>query len=270
MFRFTFKKQKQTKARKKYEEKHAGSMSKGLAIIFVVCFLIFAAVFSFYIYFIKTYFISDVYDISMQPTLNKNITSSSATQDFVYVNKKATPDYGDIVTIKYGSKNIIKRVIAKGGDKVSIIVAPDGVYHVSIIYDGTEEVVVLEEDYIKSYYDWRNCSDCGTPVIDGTYSYESVFYKTFIKNGNYYENVENIGEVYYSVVPEDSYFCLGDNRAKSKDSRAEGYYGKNSISGVAEIIVKDGNIDDGGWLLGKKLSAIFDFYWAKIAKSFAR
>jgi len=270
MFRFKFKKQKQTKARKEYVARHEGGFSKGSAILFSIIFVIFITFFACYIDFECKYFISNIHDISMQPTFNEKITSKNGSQDFVYVNRRATPTNGDIVVIDRGENedDIIKRVIAKPGDKVSIIVGEDNLYHISMIYAGEEEAIILEENYIRSAYDWKNCTEYGTTITVGDYTYEWHFYNTIINNSE--NEIECINGIYYCVIPNDGYFCLGDNRMYSSDSRKYGLYQKSSIMGVAEIIVKDGNLDDGEWIVSKKISAIFNFYWGRIAKSFAR
>ncbi len=94
----------------------------------------------------------------------------------------------------------IKRVIGLPGDKVEIKKAKDdGAFTVYI------NGVALDEPYIKSKYDYTDCSQemyCG-PMI----------------------------------VPNDQYFMMGDNRGNSEDSRYWGFLPKERIIGRATTII---------------------------------
>ncbi len=70
-----------------------------------------------------------VVNISMQPNFNGAVRESEPGGDFIYVNKWSQPQYGDVVvvyrdfTLENGTResgNIIKRVVALGGDTVKI------------------------------------------------------------------------------------------------------------------------------------------------------
>ena len=70
-----------------------------------------------------------VVNISMQPNFNGAVREGEPGGDFIYVNKWAQPQYGDVVvvyrdfTLENGTResgNIIKRVVALGGDTVKI------------------------------------------------------------------------------------------------------------------------------------------------------
>ena len=142
--------------------------------------------------FICTFLIMkfDVSGSSMQNTLQDK--DKLLVWHFLY-----EPQRGDIVTIKnpgYLNKNIIKRVIAKGGDRLKIDISAGKVW----VND-----VLLDETYIK---------DQG---------------KTF----GYYLDGSNWD--YPEVVPKDMYFCMGDNRLGSSDSRSNyiGLIRKEDIMG---------------------------------------
>lgn len=64
-----------------------------------------------------------VIDRSMYPTVIGATSPDSPDGEFIYVDKYAKPDYGDIVVVHRDGEgdNIIKRVVAFGGDKVEII-----------------------------------------------------------------------------------------------------------------------------------------------------
>lgn len=80
-----------------------------------------------------------------------------------------------------------------------------------------------------------------------------------VENGKVYINGEELKESYtkdgytdgtvYTVrVPEDSYFCMGDNRAGSRDSRdlAVGFVKKSEI--VGRVVFRLYPFDEIGWI----------------------
>lgn len=144
------------------------------------------------------YFYVGIYVVheSMRPTLNGAQTLSQRGGDYIYVNKYAEPDYGDIVIVRRGENdNIVKRVIAFGGDTVKL--------------DGGKVWVNGEE--INEYY------------IDPAYNDPDI-----LKNN--YANVVNKEKEH--VVAENCMYLLGDNRNASSDSRENGDYPVSSLVGV--------------------------------------
>ena len=278
MFKFNlFKRnhEKETAEQREFVEKQARKIPKALSTIFLVYLILFLSIMSWYFYFKSTYYISPIAGASMQPTINDGLLDyySKTSEDFAYVNKTKTGQRGDIVTIKTDGDSIIKRIIADEGDKVSIFVAEDGFFHVSVQYAFASSPQTLYEDYVKSYDEWTNSTKYTTfskKVTDGDTVYEKEFYTNFIKFGaEYKENVCVIDGVYYYEVPKGYVFCLGDNRSVSSDSRIRGAFKKTQIKGVAEIIVKGGSLNNGNIFI-KKFNAIFSFYWGKIENLFAR
>ncbi|MCM1234054.1 MAG: signal peptidase I [Ruminococcus flavefaciens] len=117
--------------------------------------------------------------------------------DYVYANRYAKPDYGDIVVVlRSDGTTIIKRVIAKGGDTVKLT---RGVLHIK--YAGQEDYELIEEDYIDE--------ENNTPVLN-----------TFPAGGGGH------------LVEENCLFLLGDNRNVSVDSRESGDFPLDSVLGV--------------------------------------
>ena len=273
MFRFKFKKRKhkETEQEREFVEKEVRRIPKVISTIFFVYIVLFLIIMIWYFCFKSVYYISKVEGSSMKPTINSGISDSShASEDFVYVNTKKKASHGDIVVLTQETNPIIKRVIAKEGDQVSIFVTEDGLYHVAIKYSWAESPEILEENYVKSYREWRNSTAYSQTKTDSGIKYESVFYNTFINNGSgYNENVSVIDGVYYYNVPTGNYFCLGDNRGVSSDSRARGTFTENQIKGVADIIVKGGSQATGNLAL-KKFSAIVSYYWKCLENTFAR
>ena len=91
----------------------------------------------------------------------------------------------------------IKRVVGLPGEKVEIKADKDGKY--SVYIDGK----VLDEPYIRSPYDYPQCSEIVTCTFD---------------------------------IPEDYYLMLGDNRGNSQDGRYWGLLHKDRFIGRAITI----------------------------------
>ena len=136
-----------------------------------------------------------VIDESMMPTVvgaDRNHPNAPGG-DFIYVDKLAKPNYGDIIVIYRetadGTKgNIIKRVVAFGGDTVKIV---EG----KLFVNGEE----VNESYLDADYNLPE-KDCNT----------------FAEH----------------IVEEGCMFLLGDNRNVSSDSRQNGDYPIKNLVGV--------------------------------------
>ncbi len=123
--------------------------------------------------------------------------------DYVYVDRHRRPTYGDIVVVrKADNTNIIKRVIALGGDRVKL---DHGILKISyskdsVKYDGTNDFVVVEESYVSDANKSENINYCNDD------------------KGHY--------------VNYGSFFLLGDNRNNSIDSRNYGNFPLSNLYGV--------------------------------------
>lgn len=136
---------------------------------------------------------------SMEPTLMGADSEEQIGGDYVYVNKRVEPDYGDIVVVYHaGNGYLIKRAIAFGGDRVKIV---EGQLYIK--YKGTTQFVLVNEDYILPE---RN--DADNPN------------NTFPKDDEGY------------LVQEGHFFLMGDNRNISKDSRELGSLPISNLDGV--------------------------------------
>lgn len=175
---------------------------------------------------------------SMQPTFNNNIADNLTTAEYeasdykdkVCVNRFKNGTRGDIIVFKRNGKNLIKRIIAIGGDTIDLKQCPER-NNMYTIYVNDEALV---ETYIK---------DANTNIM---HSRLSAFFN--LKNSLGYESYDPI------VVPEDYVFVLGDNRTHSEDSISFGFVSRSDIVGRVDIIIPYD-------------VSIIQYYWIKI-KSF--
>ena len=145
--------------------------------------------------------INTVDGTSMDPTL-------VGGQKLLVTDLFYTPDYNDIVIVQAanldGGKPIVKRVIGLPGDTVRID------FDTGIVY--------------------RNGEALAVEVKDG------YFYEDGHKINTLTTLRHDMVSIPDYVVPEDSYFVMGDNRNNSKDSRlfsTIGFIDKNYIAGRA-------------------------------------
>lgn len=148
---------------------------------------------------------------SMVPTLE--------TGDRLILNKLAEVDRFDIVVFPAPDgtdEEYVKRIIGLPGDEIT--------YFQDELYINGKKI---EEHYLESLKedsDQQLMSDFTLYSLDATAG--------------------------YSVVPEDMYFVLGDNRSVSKDSRVFGFIPAAQIEGTADLrlwpLNKIGIIDDNG------------------------
>ena len=247
-----------------------------VTITLYIVLLFFAIFFTWYTVFISTHKYYAVSGASMEPTYNVE------TKDAVYVNKTDPIGVYEVVVIEKLSDedSIIKRVIAQGGDYVSIAVSDDGYFYVYKIT--AEQMLTLDETTfddnsaklvelgsngysIKGYEDWMLLSPTETTFN----RYEEKFYNKFIGISaeekarlGYEYFVSNDGMVYIKV-PENKYFCLGDNRGNSKDSRNYGFFDQSQIVGRVEIVIRNHNFVNRIWEVVK-------FYFSEMQEFFAR
>lgn len=156
-------------------------------VLALVCLLLVAEIF-----FGMRYCGIYVVQHSMEYTLSGAEDLNKAGGDYIYIDTKASPDYGDIVVVYNGSQNIIKRVIAFGGDTVKI---ERGVVY--LMKSGEEDFSPLDEPYVSA--------DNNLPLQNNFDAH---------------------------VVAEGCMFLLGDNRNVSSDSRQNGDYPLENLVGV--------------------------------------
>lgn len=278
MFNFKFKRKQTSKRQEEYIDRQVKKFPKAVFIIFLVYFILFAIYMSWYIYFRNTYILSEVRGSSMQNTLNPGITYENNSDDLVYINKKAKPNRSDIIVIG-GFKNangtedkLIKRAIGLAGDYITIKIGDDELYHVYTLDLEAEEgnqIVQIDEPYIKSAAEWTYNSSIYSPTITiGDEKYEKCFYEQFLADNSGYQKVVVENTLFFQV-PEYEIFYLGDNRAHSSDARQRGTAKMSNVDGVAEIILSNAN-KEGANVFGIKFTSLFNFYWNKLTNFFAR
>lgn len=173
--------------------------------VVAVAFLVFFAV--------KTWVISNysVRQQSMEPTLKE--------KDIVWASKIKKPDYGDIVLVKVrqnGEEQIyIKRAVAFGGDLIWVEQSAEnkGAYYLCRQKKGTlTEERLVEEQYDGTVLDMMNILNLPERKDDN--------------------NLKAIGKENAILVPENSVYCLGDNRNNSLDSGELGAFAEDDLIGV--------------------------------------
>ena len=201
---------------------------------------------------------------SMQPTMNVSITSDGDTThcDIVYYKQKYTYLHDEIIIIanndyKYISKkenqdvqSMIKRIVACPGDIVTFYLTrqepellPKRYYYDIIVKDRNGKVVELDESYLteEMFFDATSI----VTYINKYPHFEQIF-----------QNIQDINIPYedrkYSfIIPENSYFVMGDNRNVSEDSRFFGCVNVNDISGSVRFTIPYGK-------------TIFEAIWIKL------
>ena len=222
---------------------------KTIFITFITCCAI-VAVFSF------VYLYTPVDGPSMLPTLNAqcydnegNLIDGTQT-DSVYINRFGQADYGDIIVAKSpDGKYVIKRLIAKEGDRIAI--APvtfepppsERTYKIFLIKSNSSEVEILDETYLAE----------GTSLYKTYSNLES--YRD--KNPNRFEKITvgSFGQIYFLNIYENEIFYLGDNREDSRDCSEYGPNVESNYIGRLDIIIHESK---------NNFSQIFLYFWHKI------
>ena len=196
-------------------------------------------------------YLAQAYNIpsgSMIPTL--------LVGDFILVNKLvysvSEPYRGDMVVFKYPKNpniDFIKRIIAKGGDRVDFVPYEDnGVLIYKVFVNGKE----FKLEY-KGYreIEGRECYEYEETIYRDngeTLKHSVCFRKSFLKTFGFLpyaidrELCLKYTESFCTsfIVPEGYYFVMGDNRDNSEDSRYWGFVPRENIVGKAFVIYYSG------------------------------
>lgn len=180
--------------------------------IFVFVFIIPVFVFNL------VFFRAQVIGPSMKPTFNINLEEdmdeqfyiNSKYKDIVVVNRFDKGSCGDIVLFNFEGETLIKRIIARQGQKITL--KQNGTTGIYSYYIDDQKI---NEGYL------------GEKSLTMDIEYFKLFCNTFKLTMNYYEAS--------IVVPQGKVFVLGDNRAKSKDSHVFGFIDNEVIKGKVEF-----------------------------------
>jgi signal peptidase I len=142
------------------------------------------------------------------------------------------PDRGDVVVFKYPidpTIDYIKRVVGVPGDKISY-------KNKKLTINGNPVVYRELPDYLdeQSLTYSKHYSEALTTKGHGILNFESS--PTFVVNQEDFIGCEYDVEGFDCVVPEGSYFMMGDNRDNSKDSRYWGFVPDKYLVGKAFFV----------------------------------
>lgn len=177
---------------------------------------------------------------SMQPTINVSAAGANydVNTDIVYYYSAETYSHNDIVIIDgnyaHGASKIIKRIIATPNQTIRFEVDSEKFSHYAqiekyFIVSVYINSVKIDEPYIKETMEIKLYRDYSKQNYDSYYT----FYDEFT------EMLANEGSAEYTLN-SDEYFCMGDNRNNSTDSRFFGMVKAKDIEGRVVLHVKHG------------------------------
>ena len=272
--------------KKKKEETKSIALYLTTHITLYIVLIFFLIFFVWYTVFSVTHRYYIVEGASMQPYLNNGIpaTDQSSSKDAVYVNLNGKIEVYDVVVIEGVSKtspSIIKRVVAEEGDFVSIAKSGNSFYlyridaedmtlnenseYTSMVSD--ENALVFENErntgYEIRYDDWNGVDERVYNGVHYDYGFYSQFIQGYINGNDTFSYYVSSDDLIYVQVPENSTFCLGDNRAHSSDSRTYGFISYDNIVGDVEITVYN-------YSFVNRVFEVIKYYYYQVEEFFAR
>ncbi len=180
-----------------------------------------------FLWFCISHSLKVVEGLSMQPTINKTYVKHKQ-YDIVLYNKFQTAKRSDIIILNFADHDtqhphVIKRVIAKEGDKLNIE------------WNNTNQklVVTLNGQVLEENYTLKDPDD---PQKDHK---DSKTCATKFQNNKYYWDVE-IDESGAITIPKGCIFALGDNRTNSEDCSNVGPIKESNVLGVVDTLIANG------------------------------
>ena len=280
-----------------FQDKRDNKVSKRTFILFasiLICFYL--IVFVTNIFFQQSYRYVAINGLSMQPTFNASpvFVNGKSVSDGVYIKLTQDVDYGDIIIIDKtdeANHTIIKRLLGKGGDRISIAklkINGSEEYRFLRVKSGSSRVEIVNEKYIAGvctdtsgqkyslgYQNWSRVSS----YTDNYIKYESSFYGTFIwgkeeevdyflydfsYSGQSYEDVK-----FFEIEP-GKIFYMGDNRTGSSDARSTGTEYSSKIIGKVVVTTKGSNVGKITLLsLFSKAKGYLEVVWKEIINIFS-
>lgn len=272
--------------KKKKEETKSIALYLTTHITLYIVLIFFLIFFIWYTVFSVTHRYYIVEGASMQPYLNASIapTDTSSSQDAVYVNLNGKIEVYDVVVIEGVSKtspSIIKRVVAEEGDFVSIAKSGNSFFlfridaedmtlnenneYTTLVSD--ENALVFENErntgYEIRYVDWNGVDERVYNGVHYDYGFYSQFIQGYVNESDAYSYYVSSDDLIYVQVPENSTFCLGDNRAHSSDSRTYGFISYDNIVGDVEITVYN-------YSFVNRVFEVIKYYYYQVEEFFAR
>lgn len=138
-----------------------------------------------------------------------------------------SPNQGDIIVFEYPldrTLDFVKRCVAVSGDTVEM---RDKILYINHIPQDEPYVQHADPEIQRVNKRWD-----GTSKVSWQYDYLIEEKKNEL-DGNYQPTRDNFGPLF---VPDGNYFCLGDNRDASSDSRYWGFVDKSLIKGRPMIL----------------------------------
>ena len=128
------------------------------------------------------------------------------------------PKRGDVIVFRHvDHKDLIKRVVGLPGERIT--------YRDKNLYINGTQVVLSEKELVKNN--------------DGTVAYKQTEHLGEIKHNIFTKPTRGVEQLPYAadfLIPENSYFVMGDNRDNSLDSRYWGAVNDTAIIGRAVAI----------------------------------
>lgn len=201
------------------------SETKSLVIIFVVVMGIRSSFFEpFHIpsgSMIPNLFIGDFVLVNKM-SYGFKLPFSDYMKSPVYISDFTPPKRGDIIVFRYPldtNISFIKRVIGLPGDTIEVIDKKVFLNGKLVTQDAVKEVDPTFEKSFKA----KDVHFYNSQVGDKKFVMQTTDYPTQGDNGKW-------------TVPEGQFFCMGDNRDFSADSRYWGFVPKENIRGKAMFV----------------------------------